>query len=232
MLDSQNCQNRNGAIVYLPAWFFMSSKKIVLFRWSEFMCLCYTIACAHGWIKSGCVDCWIHSLPSALWLAACQRQMLLSKSMGPVCLALLGVLHKSFTVMGCIFSNMACSKLRHSPHFPYCPATAFLSHRAPAPCKTNLFVHDELYLPSPKFAMCFRSSVLLSCNSGFPVTIWKYHGISAVWNGSQQTLFRQLMIPQSLSVPAKFPFLQTIFFFSIMNANSPNSPLISIPQWG
>lgn len=189
----------------------MSSKEIVLFRWSEFMCLCHTITCAHRWIE------WVSRLLdtqpifSRLWLAACQREMLLSKSMDLVCLALLGVLHKKFTVMGCIFLNMACGKWRHSLHFPYCLATAVFSHCAPALCKTNLSVHVELYLPSPKFAMCFRSSVLLSWNSGFPVTVWKYHGMSAVWNGSQQTLFRQLMIPQSLSVPVSSPSCKQFF---------------------
>lgn len=87
------------------------------------------------------------------------------------------------------------------------------SSLSPCSCsmQTNLCVHDELYLSSPKIAMCFRSSVLLPCSPGFPVTIWKYHGISAVWNGSQQTLFRQLMIPQSLCVSVSSPSCKQFF---------------------
>lgn len=97
--------------------------------------------------------------------------------------------------------------------------------------KTHLFVHDELHLQSPKFAMCFRSSVLLSCNSGFPVAIWKCRGISAVWNSSQQTLFRQLMIPQSLSVPVSSLSCKQSFS-SASWIKGPNSPLIYILWWG
>lgn len=163
---------------------------------------------------SECIVCWTASLSWEVWLTACKREMLLSKSVGLVCVALLGVLHEIFTMMGC-FLNMALSKWKHSLNFPYCLTMTALFHCVSHPCKTNLFVHDELHLPSPKFAMCFRSSVLLSCNSGFPVTIWKYRGISAVWNSSRQTLFRQLMIPQPLSVPVSSSSCEQLFSSSL-----------------
>lgn len=88
--------------------------------------------------------------------------------------------------MGC---NKGFKVLSHLlKHGTYQVKAQELSHYAPTPCKANLFVHNDLYLPCPKFAICFRSSVLLSHSPGFPAIIWKYHGINLVWNSPQQTV--------------------------------------------